>query len=249
MIELSSIDSTNNYALSLLKGPNLTERQENVGHGSAVFAHEQFAGKGQRGKTWLSHSGENVHLSVIINPEKIGLQRQFLLIAIIALAVRDFFDHYAQSDISIKWPNDIYFKERKAGGILIENVISGKEWKWAVAGIGLNINQIDFQKVKERIPVSLKQITGKSFDCFELAKELRNEIMNRYEYVMMSQSVDAIIEEYNHYLFKKNEKVYFEKEGKTFEALVKEVLPTGQLIVQTDVEMNFDFGEVKWLKR
>ncbi|MGE9311740.1 biotin--[acetyl-CoA-carboxylase] ligase [Niabella sp. CJ426] len=244
VIELLSIDSTNNYALSLLKQADLTERQETLQHGSAVFAHEQYAGKGQRGKTWQSHKGENVHLSVVLNPEKIGLHQQFSLVACVALAVRTVFERYAKSDIAIKWPNDIYFSNRKACGILIENIISGRDWKWAVAGIGMNINQVDFSEVTDRQPVSLRQITGKSFDCLPIACELRDEVLQRYDQADMTQ----LMTEYNRFLYKKDETVFFEKEGNRFAGVVKGVLPDGKLQVQVDtVMLSFDFGEVQWL--
>ncbi|HMR83187.1 MAG TPA: biotin--[acetyl-CoA-carboxylase] ligase [Niabella sp.] len=243
LVELLSVDSTNNYALSLLKQPELTERQEMAGHGTAVFAHEQYAGKGQRGRTWQSQKGENIHLSVVLDPRKIGLQQQFLLITMVALVVRDFFDRYAQSDICIKWPNDIYFRNRKAGGILIENIISGNEWKWAVAGIGLNINQACFDDSIAKRAVSLKQITGREFNCLLLATELRNDILQGMEQINTSHLMAA----YNRFLFKKDEKALFEKDGQEFEAVVKKVLPNGQLAVQTDRELGFDFGEVSWV--
>lgn len=243
IIELSSVDSTNNYALSLLKEQNLTERQENMNHGTTIFAHEQFAGKGQRGKTWQSQKGENVHMSIILNPEKIELHQQFLLIAIVALAVRDFLESYAQSDICIKWPNDIYFKDRKAGGILIENIINGTEWKWAIAGIGLNINQTKFDSAIARKAVSLKQITGKQFNCLKLSQELRAALLQKYERF----TTNDVIEAYNSVLYKKNQLVTFEKDGQQFKAIVKKVLPNGQLVVETDIELRFDFGELIWV--
>ncbi|GAB3414645.1 biotin--[acetyl-CoA-carboxylase] ligase [Niabella aquatica] len=245
LIELLSVDSTNNYALSLLKPPKLTERQKIAGHGTAVFAHEQYAGKGQRGKIWQSKKGENIHLSVVLDARKIGLQQQFILIAIVALAVREFFDQYAQSDISIKWPNDIYFRDRKAGGILIENIISGNEWKWAVAGIGLNINQTGFAPDITKKAVSLKQITGKHMDCFELAQTLRNAVLLAYD--NYNANAAGVLAEYNRFLYKKNAKAVFEKNGQLFEAIVKEVLPGGQLVARADRELRFDFGEVKWI--
>jgi len=246
VIELLSIDSTNNYALSRLKQANLTERQETLQHGSAVFAHEQYAGKGQRGKTWQSKKGENVHLSVVLNPGRIGLHQQFLLVALVALAVRAVFERYAKSDIVIKWPNDIYFGDRKACGILIENIISGRDWKWSVAGIGININQVEFSEVTDRQPVSLRQITGKSFDCLTIAHEVRAELLLQYNDIDPLQLMTA----YNQFLYKKNEPVLFEKEGQRFEGIVKEVSGEGKLRVQTYTgELSFDFGEVKWLIR
>lgn len=245
VIELLSIDSTNNYALSRLKQSNLTERQEILQHGSAVFAHEQYAGKGQRGKLWQSKKGENVHLSVVLNPEKIGLHQQFLLVSLVALAVRTVFGRHAKSDILIKWPNDIYFGNRKACGILIENIISGREWKWAVAGIGMNINQVDFSEVTDRQPVSLRQITGKNFDCLEIAREVRDEIVLLYD----TPDLPNLVAQYNQFLYKKDEYVVFEKDGETFEGIVKKVSPDGKLRVQTEtMALSFDFGEVKWLR-
>ena len=245
VIELLSIDSTNNYALSRLKQSNLTERQEILQHGSAVFAHEQYAGKGQRGKTWQSKKGANVHLSVVLNPRKIGLHQQFLLISLVALAVKTVFERHAKSDILIKWPNDIYFGNRKACGILIENIISGREWKWAVAGIGMNINQVDFSEVTDRQPVSLKQITGKNFDCLEIACQVRDEILEVYD----QADLPKLVSEYNRFLYKKEEAVVFEKDGQTFGAIVKEVSPDGKLHVQAEtMALSFDFGEVKWLR-
>ncbi len=242
IVELLSVDSTNNYALGILKQPQPTGRQGVLRHGSGIFAHDQFAGKGQRGKLWSSKAGENVHLSIVVQPQEIGLNRQFLLSVVAALAVRSVFDRYAQSDIAIKWPNDIYFQNRKAGGILIESIISGNEWKWAVVGIGLNINQTKFDNFPGMNPVSLKQITGQHYPPLQIASEIRTAFM------LLLERLDAteIMKAYNHFLYKKGATVTFEKENSLFEATVKEVLHSGQLVVQTDMEMRFDFGEVKW---
>lgn len=247
VIELDSVDSTNNYALNILRAQKLTERQPQNLHGTAIFAHEQYAGKGQRGKAWASAAGKNIHTSIIIKPTGFFLHQQFTLIAVVAVAARNFFERYAQSDIYIKWPNDIYFKDRKAGGILIENIISGANWKWAVAGIGLNINQTAF-KPEIQYAVSLKQITGKHYNCLELAKQLRNDVMLKLHQLEKNiLTTDDLMEEYNNHLFKKDKKVAFESNGQHFTAVVKNVQPTGQLLLQTDVELRFDFGEIKWI--
>ncbi len=243
LIELLSVDSTNNYALSLLKPHSGAKRQIIAGHGTAVFAHEQWAGKGQRGKTWQSEKNKNIHLSVIVNPTNIKLANQFCLSAAVALGVRDFLVRYAGTDISIKWPNDLYFRNRKAGGILIENIISGTRWKWAVVGIGLNINQTFFETGIEQRAVSLQQITGNTFNCLLLAGELRKEVLQRAAQI----NDPGLMDEYNQFLFKRGETTRLEKDGKVFEAVVKEVLPTGQLVVQAHKELRFDFGEVSWI--
>ena len=245
IIELSSIDSTNNYALSLLRAPNMTERQKTVQHGTAVFAHEQWAGKGQRGKIWQTQAGENIQLSVIINPKGLQIQQQFILSALTAVVARNFFEKYAQTDITIKWPNDIYFQDRKAGGILIENIITGSHWKWAVTGIGLNINQTHFDPALPN-PVSLKQITGKNFDCLQLAQELRTAILKKWG-IILAGAINDIVEEYNNHLYKRHQKVKLKKDSRVFEAVIKNVTASGQLIVEHAIEERFNFGELVWL--
>ncbi|HRI22981.1 MAG TPA: biotin--[acetyl-CoA-carboxylase] ligase, partial [Panacibacter sp.] len=128
-IEINSIDSTNNYAVQQLqKGQAI--------HGTAYFAYEQTAGKGQRGRQWHTQPGENIALSVVLNTKWLQGPRQFGLSMSVAMAAYDLFLKYAVNDTFIKWPNDLYWRDRKAGGILIENMVHGKEWQWAVAGIG-----------------------------------------------------------------------------------------------------------------
>ena len=115
-IELLSIDSTNNYALTQIHA-GLPQ------HGTAFFAHEQVAGKGQRGKTWIAPKDSSLIVSIVINPQPLQLTQQFQLSACIAISVCEFFGHYVGDATRIKWPNDLYWYDRKAGGILIENII------------------------------------------------------------------------------------------------------------------------------
>jgi BirA family biotin operon repressor/biotin-[acetyl-CoA-carboxylase] ligase len=91
--------------------------------------------------------------------------------AAITLGARTFFDAYTNGDTQIKRPNDIYWRDRKAGGILIENQLKGKEWTWTVIGIGININQTVFSPEAPN-PVSLKQITGRDWDILSLQEAL-----------------------------------------------------------------------------
>jgi BirA family biotin operon repressor/biotin-[acetyl-CoA-carboxylase] ligase len=243
------VDSTNNYALNLLRDQNLTERQMQKMHGTAVFAHEQFQGKGQRGKTWLSAAGENIQLSVIIAPQPLQLYSQFFLTMIVALAVRAFLEEKSGKTFSIKWANDIYFQDKKAGGILIENIIYGNGWKWAVAGIGLNINQIDFDPSLPN-PVSLKQISGNNFDCVTLAKELSKKIISFFENFVQSTSAEKetdLLKTYNAHLYKRGEKVRLKKNNRIFETTIKEVTANGLLITEHGMEESFSFGEVEWV--
>ena len=99
--ELPRVDSTNNYAMAQVQ-------KGNANHGSVYFAHNQTAGKGQRGKSWTTNAGENLILSVVLQPHKIKPAESFYLSAAIATACYDFFKKYAGIETRIKWPNDIY---------------------------------------------------------------------------------------------------------------------------------------------
>ena len=238
-IELQSIDSTNNYARQQIHA-------EMARHGYAVFAHEQVAGKGQRGKTWASEKDVNLALSVVIEPALMQLSQPFQLSVAVALAVHRFFEKYAGDDTKIKWPNDIYWQDRKAGGILIENIVSASgQWEWAIGGIGININQTDFSKDLPN-PVSLKQITGQHFDTSQLAKELCQQL-DICCTQLTTDGFEKIFTQYLSKLYKLHEKVKLKKGNRVFEAFIKTVLPTGELIVEHGMEESFTFGEVEWM--
>jgi BirA family biotin operon repressor/biotin-[acetyl-CoA-carboxylase] ligase len=238
-IELQSVDSTNNYARQQIHA-GLAQ------NGMIIFTHEQTAGKGQRGKAWASEKGVNIALSIIIKPYPLQLSQQFHLNACVAVAVHDFFKEYAGDETKIKWPNDLYWQDRKAGGILIENIITGNgNWDWSIIGIGININQTSFSPHLPN-PVSLEQITGRSFKLVTLAKELSGCFIKYYQQLTTSNFI-TIHELYNRLLYKKNEKVKFKKENRVFEATVKEVSIAGKLVVLHAIEEEFDFGEVEWV--
>jgi BirA family biotin operon repressor/biotin-[acetyl-CoA-carboxylase] ligase len=238
LIEIDSVASTNNYAMQLVhKG--LAQ------HGMAIFAHEQTAGKGQRGRQWHSGVGENIILSVTLNTSGLQVSSQFLLSMTAAIAVYDFFNAYAIDETSVKWPNDLYWRDRKAGGILIENVFSGKEWQWAVVGIGININQVVFTEEVANA-VSLKQITGKNYNPIALAKELCNKLQEKYD-LLLTEDGKTIEAAYNNVLYKKGETVTLKKNSAVFNCTVKGVNTFGQLITESAIEQLFNVGEVQWV--
>ncbi len=255
-IELQSVDSTNNYARQKIYA-GLAQ------HGMAIFAHEQVAGKGQRGKAWSTEKGGNVILSIIIEPQPLLLTQQFQLNACVAVAVHEFFIKYAGDEAKIKWPNDLYWQDRKAGGILIESVVTGSQpafnsqqpgaantstitqWKWSIAGIGININQTRFPSDLPN-PVSLKQITGKSFDVVEFAKELVLVFNKRFT-ELIEDGFENIYSTYLTHLYKRNATVKLKKGPKVFEAMIQGVSTGGKLITHHAIEEEFDFGEVEWV--
>jgi BirA family transcriptional regulator, biotin operon repressor / biotin---[acetyl-CoA-carboxylase] ligase len=247
---LQTIDSTNKYAMGLIHAGMAR-------HGEAVFALAQPEGKGQWGKKWSSEPGANILLSVIIKPGRLKLPDQFYFNAAMSLAVYDFFSKYAGDETTIKWPNDLYWRDRKAGGILIESVVRGSEsgvnspesaagiWEWAVVGIGININQTAFPD--ELInPVSLKQITGQDFDPLELAKELCVCISEQFD-LLVNGKKENIYKRYNQHLYKLNEQVKLKKDNRMFEVIIKGVSPFGKLMTTHAFDEEFGFGEVEWV--
>jgi BirA family biotin operon repressor/biotin-[acetyl-CoA-carboxylase] ligase len=231
------VESTNNYAMGLVHAGMAQ-------HGTAVFAHEQTMGKGQRHKQWLSAPDKNIILSLIVHPFGLKTSQLFLLSMAVANGVHSFFNFYAGNETKIKWPNDIYCCDRKAGGILIENVIQGNAWKHAIIGIGLNINQTDFGNFNRA--VSLKEITGKSYDTISLAKELLTFLDSSFK--EMTSDTDTVIKNYHEHLYKWKETVRLKKEETVIEGYLKGVNMDGMLIIETPTEeMLFKFGEVEWL--
>ena len=261
-IELQSIDSPNKYAMGIVHGDQLSDGQDEPQHGTAVFSHEQTAGKGQRGKKWQSEKDANISLSILLNPYPMRISEQFKLSVCIAVSVSEFFSKYACDETKVKWPNDLYWRDRKAGGVLIENVVSGQSaidsqqstaagqqlavWKWAIVGIGININQIFFPEDLQN-PVSLKQITGKTFKPVELAKELCLVVEKNYQ-LLMNRNFEKLFNNYQDHLYKKDEKVKLKKGSRVFETTIKGVSGTGKLITQQSIEERFEFGEIEWIQ-
>ncbi len=163
---------------------------------------------------------------------------------ITALATFDLFSKYAGVETSIKWPNDIYWRDRKAAGILIENIVRGNKWQHAIIGVGININQTQF--VNNPHAVSLKQITGKQHDPLGLAEELSMLLTNRINEFKLA-SPEAILTLYNNHLFSIGKRVNFKKGRTVFNAIVAGVDIHGNLITEQPANA-FTFGELEWLR-
>jgi BirA family biotin operon repressor/biotin-[acetyl-CoA-carboxylase] ligase len=170
LIELPSIDSTNIYAMEQIKAGKAIS-------GSCYNTPFQTHGQGQHGRVWESEKGQNLLCSYVLelkslNPAKNwGPEDQKGLSAAVAIGAKAFFGANAGDETLIKLPNDIYWRDRKAGGILIENSLRGTDWTWSVIGIGFNINQTSFSPDAPN-PVSLRQITGRQWEIARLQTEL-----------------------------------------------------------------------------
>jgi BirA family biotin operon repressor/biotin-[acetyl-CoA-carboxylase] ligase len=236
-IELLTVESTNNYAMGLV-------RAAMAQHGAVVFTHEQTRGKGQRNKEWVSQTGQNIAMSIVLEPDGLLSSEAFLLSMMAAVAVRELVSTYTTDNIKIKWPNDIYWRDRKAAGILIENVWQGNEWRCAVIGVGINVNQTEFGELSAKA-ASLKEIAGRELKPLQLAKQLCTIMEDQFQLLIANPS--AIVESYTSYLYKRNQIVKLRKQNRVFEATIKDVNKNGELIVQHTVEERFTVGELEWV--
>ena len=235
-IHLSEIDSTNNYALDLIK-------EQKAVSGTVIFAEKQTHGKGQRGKHWHTLDYENIILTVILDVSNILLQKQFILNAFAAVACYDFFMKYAGNSTAIKWPNDLYFNDKKAGGVLIET-IKQKDKRFAIIGIGININQKIFDSSIPN-PTSLSIITEDQYIIPELCKELL--ISLNHWLPSLFENEKHILKTYNQYLYKKNQNVVFRKGSIKFNCTVNSVNEYGDLLIGNAMQTSVKHGEVEWL--
>jgi BirA family biotin operon repressor/biotin-[acetyl-CoA-carboxylase] ligase len=239
-ILLTTVDSTNNYAMAQAHAGMATP-------GTAYFALEQTAGKGQRGKTWNSEPGQNIIMSLNLSPGRALIDKSFLFSASISLACYDFYKSFAGEETTVKWPNDLYWRDRKAGGILIENILGvpDKTWKCSIAGIGLNINQTEFGDFRNRA-VSLRQITGKEEEVTKLGKQLCTRVQDRLN-AFYAADYDGILADYNQALFMRGQQVKLKQGVIVFHTTIKEVDVQGRLIVSDTMERSFGFGEIEWI--
>jgi BirA family transcriptional regulator, biotin operon repressor / biotin---[acetyl-CoA-carboxylase] ligase len=235
---LTRVDSTNNYAMGMVHA-RLAE------HGMSWFAMEQTQGRGQRGKEWQSEPGQNLILSTVLRPDLLENQPLFSLSMFVAVTAHRFFTGLAGEDTRIKWPNDLYWRDRKAGGILIENVIQGAKWQWAVVGIGININQVVFNP-QPRKPVSLLQITGKTYDPVALAKALRDQLLDDWA-ALDSNKLMYLSTQYCEKLYGLGGEVRLKKGSQLFSTRVTGVSPEGYLQTHDAINRHFSVGEVEWL--
>ena len=236
---LKEIGSTNTYLQESDKDRLLPE-------GTIVYCDIQRSGRGQRGNSWESEPFKNLTFSLLLRPEHIPANRQFLLSEIVSLATVDVLNRYA-TGFSIKWPNDIYWHDKKIAGILIENVLSGSTFSRAIIGMGLNINQKNFYSDAPN-PVSLYQITGRTYKIEKILDEFTEAFGKRYTDTFTNSS-DRIHKEYIAALYR-NDGVYpFYSDGNIFHASIADVELDGHLLLSTESgeKKRFAFKEVSFL--
>lgn len=236
IIELDTIDSTNNYAMRLIDA-------DTAQPGLTITAREQTQGKGQRGRVWQDNAGESLLMSIIVEPVH-SLERQFLFNVAATVAIAEVLQKKCENcDVRIKWPNDIIINDKKAGGVLIENVIRGSRWAYSIVGFGLNVLQ---ESMPEDLPYSTSLFIENRlrFDLRMLRFDLREDILHN----IYKGGDDDMMRLYNQYLYRRGQMQTFSDDNSTWEGLINGVTPDGQLVVQlTDGSMQrYTHGMVNW---
>ncbi len=239
LIQLGSVDSTNNYAIAQVHAGLAS-------HGIVFMAQHQTAGKGQRGKSWTTEAGQNLTLSAVLEPGFLEPRHQFMLSAATALACLDLLGKSIYSGLHIKWPNDLYWNDRKAGGILIESISQGNRLCYAVAGVGLNINQVRFPEELQGRAVSVRQITGKTWPLATAASEWCKAMDSRFR-ELQHAGLAQILDQYNQHLYRRGQRVRLKQGDRLLDVVVGDVTATGQLRTADPEAVSFELGEVEWI--
>lgn len=200
-----------------------------------IYAGYQTAGRGQTGNSWESEKGKNLICSILLPPNK---NLYFLNIAV-SVAILRLFDE----PLTIKWPNDIYWKDKKLAGILLENAIIGNEVKYTIAGIGLNVNQTEFVSDAPN-PVSLKQISGKEYAIDSLMQDLLEAV-----HMVLNEPEEAVWSEYKAHLYRREGYWPFADQNGTFEAQIEDVLPSGEIVLRdkNGQQHTYGFKQIKYI--
>jgi BirA family biotin operon repressor/biotin-[acetyl-CoA-carboxylase] ligase len=239
IIYLENLPSTNTYLAAILKKDNLSE-------GTIVYTNFQLSGRGYSGNTWESESDKNLLFSILLFPSFIDPSEEFFLSMTISLGIRDFLLRYIPS-CSIKWPNDIYVKNDKIAGILIDGTLSGDMIENVIAGIGLNINQEKFSMAVPN-PVSLKQLTGNTYDIQECLNELAGDLDRRYKQ-LIGGDASQIREDYLRNLYRFRQWAEFSDSTGTFTGRISEIRNDGQIIIEKEggMQAEYYYKEVEFI--
>ena len=198
---------------------------------SCVYTDYQSAGRGQRGNSWESEDGCNLLFSVVFFPEFLPANKQFYLSQVNALALQETLSQYTD-DITVKWPNDIYWKDMKLCGTLIENDLTGMNLSRSIAGTGVNLNQKRFVSNAPN-PVSLSQITGKHYTIQTILHQILDRTAFYYEWLRQGKG-EEIADRYCKVLYRKEGLHTYRDANGLFQAQIIEIQPTGRLILEDE---------------
>lgn len=239
LLYFEQLDSTNNYAMQWVSDGMAQ-------HGQVIVAEKQTMGRGQRDKHW-ENTDKDIKMSLLIQPKK-DLDQIYVFSMLMALALHHALEEILPKNIQIhiKWPNDIYINDKKASGILIENVIRGNQWQWATVGIGVNISSKQDQTAFSAI--GLEEVMDLVPNTFVIIEKIRESVLNQ---LYIYQSFDAVLKIYQEKLYRINTVQDFEvlETGAFLEAKIKGVNEKGELILIDEQEQTtlWSHGSLRWI--
>lgn len=234
------MDSTNTFAATLL--------ESRPPDGTVILAQHQTGGRGQQGSIWSADAGQNLTFSIILYPQFLAVRQIFLLNKLITCALRDTVASLLPaSTVQIKWPNDLLVDREKVSGILIETSLEQSYIRSAIIGIGLNVNQIDFQGTVHGQANSLAGVAGQPFDCDKVLAQLLEQIEAHY-LAARAGRYDAIERAYLQHLYAYQEDTTVEIAGLQRQVHIVGVDADGRLAVQDGGKLYF-YGvkEIKFI--
>jgi BirA family transcriptional regulator, biotin operon repressor / biotin---[acetyl-CoA-carboxylase] ligase len=237
IIYFNQVNSTNKFALELIR-QNLAE------NGTVVLAEYQSEGKGQFGREWMSNAYENLMFSIILKHVTNVPSNPFIINKTITLSMFQCISQLLpDSDIKIKWPNDIYADKRKISGILVENNFSGQQLNYSIVGIGLNVNQ-DFEAVNMLQATSIKSKTGIEMDRPGLLKLILEMVEKNY--LLLNKDSETVEREFNKNLMCYRQTCDFEIHNRIEQAMIVECDSSGRLVLQIGQQNKpYLHGEIK----
>ncbi|MDR2907888.1 MAG: biotin--[acetyl-CoA-carboxylase] ligase [Bacteroidales bacterium] len=241
LLKFDTLDSTNNYAKTLI-------REGRAKDGQIIYTAAQNAGRGQATNVWESEPGKNLTFSLIIQPNQIKPERQFLISQAVSVGILNYLKFLiCKETIHIKWPNDIYVGMKKIAGILIEHSIQDNQILFSVIGIGLNINQAKFSKQAGN-PISLSLILKEEFDLDIELDELTTCIVNVLDALQFDDGKECQLQYLQHLLFL-NEECKYTVRGETITGKIIGVNAFGQLQIQdkNGTILEFGFKEIGYI--
>ena len=235
LIKLNAIDSTNEY----IKLNKSFFSQNSL----AVYSFNQTNGKGQRGKKWISEPYKNTCISFYSRVDKPSEYTSLKINLHTALTVLEILKSYEIPDLKIKWPNDIMSGNKKIAGILIETTLFKNKINDLIIGIGLNVNQTDFDVLKEA--TSMKILKNKSFNLHLISKQFVQKF-SLFDNKILSVSKDKLIDKFCTHLYGIKEKRKFTIGEKVVEGIILGITDNYMLNVELDKKVkHFDNGQIK----
>ena len=238
-VHLEQIDSTNAYLQRMQSEADIRNW--------VVSTDEQSAGKGMGSNSWESEVGKNLTFSLAVDMGFLPAERQFLLSEAVPLGIIEVLDTILPAEkLHIKWPNDLFYENRKLAGILINSTIKANMMDVSIIGIGLNVNQVQFQDWPTH-PISLKMITGKSHDLQPLLEQIAEHIIIKVEQLKSDPTI--IEQDYLKRLFRYRTWADYEVNGKVLRLLMTGIDPFGRLVLSDEEKESycFDIKEIRFL--